>query len=533
MSPYESIERQLRRRSAPTLLMVASAFAVGVLVTALVAPERSDVLATGSDGGFTTVGGDDGADGSGFVDDGSGSVDGGSFDAGGGAVDVGDAGDPGASPSGSGGAGAAAGPATAGGGGGGAGGGAGPAGGAAGAGGGATGAGVTADSITIGFGLPDLGAIGALGPGYDQGDPKSHVEGILAQLRAEGRLPVHGRDIKPVYSSYNILSEVEQRATCEQFGNDTVVLAVIAIHDFGVGNECTAREFGLPTFTSDGNSDAVYARAAPNLFTMQMSAGRLLRNFSAWADRAGFLDGKRIGVYSPSDPEAAKTVTDNVIKPIKALGHDIVVEIQTGEPSTGGPTDSIAVQQFRTNRVDVAILLVSAVAKTNFFNQASSQGYKPRYLENDSGFSTTDTATGTYPADHFDGTPAFTGMRFGEGNSGMPEPAPAKWCRAAIKAQTGNDIPRKGRDAEYIAANQACDEIMTVLHGLEQAGPNLTRASLIAGVETIRDMPAGIHGNLSFSSGRHDGVSSWRQINWTAGCRCWKVATGLEPLLVK
>ena len=536
MSPYESIERQLRRRSAPTLFVVAAAFAVGVLITALVAPERSDVLATGSNGGFSAA--DDGGefdDGSG-LDDGAGLVDDGtSPDGGGGAAAGGATGASGAADSRTKRwrgdrrrhrALVAAAPVRAGGG-------ASGGGGAGGAAGGATGPGVTADTITIGFGLPDLGAIGALGPGYDQGDPKSHVEGILAQLRADGRLPVHGRDIKPVFSSYNILSEVEQRATCEQFGNDTVVLAVVAIHDFGVGNECTAREFGLPTFTSDGNGDAVYARSAPNLFTMQMSAGRLLRNYSAWADRAGYLTGKRIGVYSPSDPEAAKTVTDNVINPIKAAGHNIVAEVQTGEPSTGGPTDSIAVQQFRTNRVDVAILIVSAVAKTNFFNQAGSQGYKPRYLENDSGFSTTDTATGTYPADHFDGTPAFTGMRFGENNSGMPEPAPAQWCRAAIKKQTGNDIPRKGRDAEYIASNQACDEIMTVMHGLEKAGPNLTRASFIAGVETIRNMPAGIHGDLSFSPGRHDGVSTWREIKWTAGCKCWKVVSGLEPLLVK
>jgi hypothetical protein len=150
-------------------------------------------------------------------------------------------------------------------------------------------------------------------------------------------------------------------------------------------------------------------------------------------------------------PALAQVVKDSIIAPIKARGRTIVSEVQTADQNTGGPTDAVAVQRFSSDRVDTAILVVSAIAKTNFFNQAQAQGFKPRYLENDSGFSTTDTATSTYPKAHFDGTPAFTGLRFGEPNSGLPEPAEAQWCRAAIKKQTGNDIPRQGRDAEYIA----------------------------------------------------------------------------------
>jgi hypothetical protein len=512
MSASEALDRRLAGRKPSTLLGLAAAFLVGVLVAALVMPERDEVLAAGSSTGPGAAG-DDGSPGD--VAPG----------------EVAEAGDGGAQtpgtvtiPSTTGSAGV-----TGGDGSGGDGSGGGTSGGTPG-GGGARG--VTATSITIGFGLPDLGAIAALGPGYDQGNPRQHVEGILGQLRAEGRLPVHGRDIKPVYSSYNILSADAQRATCEAFGIDASVFAVVAIHDFGPGNECTAREFKLPTFTSDGSSDAVFARSAPNLFTMQMSTDRLLRNFVAWADRDGLLAGRRVGVYYPSDPAQAQVVRQSVIEPIKARGHDIVSQVQTAEPETGGPTDSVAVQRFSADRVDTAILMVSAIAKTNFFTQAQTQGYRPRYLENDTGFSTTDTATSTYPRDHFDGTPAFTGLRFGELNSGLPEPAEATWCRAAIKEQTGRDIPLQGRDAEYIAANQACDEILTVLHGLEQAGPDLTRAGFVRGVETIRDQSAGIHGNLTFTPQRHDGTGTWRRIDWTKGCSCWRVKSQLSPLLV-
>lgn len=506
--------RPVGRRNPSAIVGLAAAFLAGVLLTAVAVPDRDEVIA--ADGSsLADAGGFSGTGGESSDVTGAGDTDGGEVSAGG---------DGGGSTSGGAGSSGSDGGGTTGGGG---------AGGTGGSGGGATAPGVTADAITIGFGLPDLAAIGALGPGYDQGDPQQHVEGILKQLRAEKRLPVHGRDIKPIYSRFNILSEDEQRATCETFGLDHTVFAVIAVHDFGPGNECTAREFKLPTFTSDGNAEATYARSAPYMFTMQMATDRMFRNYAAWAARDGLLTGKRIGIYYSSDPAIAPVVKDNIIKPIKERGYNIVSEVQTSEPATGGPNDSVAVQRFSSDRVDTAILVVSAIAKTNFFNQAESQGFRPRYLENDAGFSTTDTATGTYPKDHFDGTPAFTGLRFGEPNSGVAEPAPARWCRAAIKKQTGNDIPHKGRDAEYIAANQACDEIMVVLHGLEQAGPNLTRLSFIQGVETIRDMPAGIHGNLTFTPQRHDGVSTWRRIDWTKSCSCWKVKSKFFPLLVR
>lgn len=398
---------------------------------------------------------------------------------------------------------------------------------------GSTAPGVSSDAITIGFGISDLSVIGALGPGYDQGDPQQHIEAILAELREDGSLPVHGRDIRPVFSSYNILSADEQRATCEAFGQDTTVFAVMALTFFGAGNECTAREFGLPTLTSDGQADAVYERSAPNLFSLQLSADRLFRNFVAWAHRDGLLRGRRIGVYYSAEPEAAKVVDDNVIAPIRALGHDIVSTVQTSEVSTGGPTDSVAVQRFVERRVDTAVLLVSPIAKTNFFNQAEAQGYRPRYLENDAASSTTDTATSTYPRAHFDGAAGFTAMRFGEANSGLPEAREAAWCRAAIRQHAGNDIPRRGRDAEYISANKSCDGIRVIVRALELAGRDLTRPGFVRALESLRGFPAGVHADISFSPKRHDGASTWRRLDWTAACSCWRVRTPMRPMRVE
>ena len=392
--------------------------------------------------------------------------------------------------------------------------------------------GVDATTIRLGIGLPDISVIAALGPGYDQGDVKAHVESIFAAWHREGKLPINGRDIVPVYRTYNILSQDEQRAACVGFGQDDNVFGVVAIHDFGIGSECVAAEDRMPLVTADGPYDASYQRGWPFLFTMQMSASRVLRNYIAWGDQTGRFRGKRIGVYYPNDPLIGPEIQSSVIDRLRQLGYTVasVVTTDSQGAATGGPNDSIAVQQFRFNNVDTAILLVSAVAKTNFFNQANAQNYRPAYLENDLGYSTTSTATSTYPADYFDGTVGVTGLRFGESAAGIPIPREAQECDDDFVANGGQHVDRDAREAEYIAANQACDEMRAVYTALQYAGRNLTPERFVAGLETITDAEQGIHGNVTFNSTKHDGVSTYRELLWRKTCKCWIAQGDFKPL---
>jgi hypothetical protein len=393
--------------------------------------------------------------------------------------------------------------------------------------------GVTAQKIHLGIGLPDISVIAALGPGYDQGDIRAHVESVLAAWRRDKKVPVAGRDIEVSYRTYNILSQDEQRAACVGFGQDDKVFAVVAIHDFGIGaSECVSCEYRMPLVTADGPFDVSYRRGWPYLFTMAMSSSRVLRNFIAWGDQTGRFKGKRIGVYYPNDPLYAPDVQAFVIKRLRALGYQVVSEVTTDlqGAQTGGPNDSVAVQRFRTARVDTAILLVSPVAKTNFFNQAQLQGYRPMYLENDLAFSTTTTATKTYPPDYFDGMVGVTGQRFGESPAGIPPTPEAKECLAEFKAATGKTVDRDAREAEYIAGNQACDELRVLMSALQWAGRNLTPARLVAGLETLKRAEMGIHGDVTFSSNKHDGVSAYRELLWKKGCKCWVAQGAFKPL---
>jgi hypothetical protein len=503
------------RRSSP-LFVLAVGFLLGVLVALAVVPDRSVKTTRTTAGAAGSAPGESAADGRTAAD---------GTDAGA-AVDAAVAGAPGGGSS------AAGGPTRAGGGS---------------AGGGRTGPtvpqapglepraqrGVTAQKIHLGIGLPDISVIAALGPGYDQGDIRAHVESVLAAWRRDKKVPVAGRDIEVSYRTYNILSQDEQRAACVGFGQDDKVFAVVAIHDFGIGaSECVTSEYRMPLVTADGPFDVSYRRGWPYLFTMAMSSSRVLRNFVAWGDQTGRFKGRRIGVYYPNDPLYAPDVQAFVIKRLRALGYQVVSEVTTDlqGAQTGGPNDSVAVQRFRTARVDTAILLVSPVAKTNFFNQAQLQGYRPMYLENDLAFSTTTTATKTYPPDYFDGMVGVTGQRFGESPAGIPPTPEAKECLAEFKAATGKTVDRDAREAEYIAGNQACDELRVVMAALQWAGRNLTPARFVAGLETLKNARMGIHGDVTFATNKHDGVSAYRELLWKKGCKCWVAQGAFKPL---
>jgi len=317
------------------------------------------------------------------------------------------------------------------------------------------------------------------------------------------------------------------------FGQDDKVFAVVAIHDFGiVGSECVTAEYRIPLVTADGPFDVSYRRGWPYLFTMAMSNSRVLRNFIAWGHQTGRFKGKRIGVYYPNDPLYTPDVQEFVLKKLRALGYNVAAEVTTDlqGAQTGGPNDSVAVQRFRAARVDTAILLVSAVAKTNFFNQAQLQGYRPTYLENDLAFSTTNTATTTYPPDYFDGTVGVTGQHFGESKAGIPPTPESDECMGWFKASTGKTVDRDAREGEYIAGNQACDELRSVMVALQWAGRNLTPARFVAGLETIKNARMGIHGDVTFATNKHDGVSAYRELIWRKDCKCWVAQGAFRPL---
>jgi hypothetical protein len=101
---------------------------------------------------------------------------------------------------------------------------------------------------------------------------------------------------------------------------------------------------------------------------------------------------------------------------------------------------------------------------------------------------------------------------------------------AQFEAASGKHIDRDAREAEYIAGNQACDELRVVYAALQYAGRNLTPERFVAGLETVSNAQMGIHGNVTYDATKHDGVSTYRELLWQKSCKCWVAQGDFKPL---
>jgi len=393
--------------------------------------------------------------------------------------------------------------------------------------------GVTDKVIRIGIAAPDLSAVGALGPGYDDGDPEKQAASVLAAWKRDGLLPVHGRTVVFSYKSFNILSDAAARSACTGLIDDDHSFMVIANHTFsGPGADCVTKERHAPLVTAEGVNEAEQQMDAPYYFTTQMSESRLLRNWPYWADAHGLLKGKRIGLYYFTSEK--QHVFANLKASLVKLGYgkNIVSEV-TSTTEGGGPSDSVAARKFQRAHVNLAWLVVDQLSQTNFMNAALANLYHPTYIGSDYRLDSTNTATMTFPPSEYGGTYGMTGMRVGEAASGMPEPAVAKKCVANYRKYTGVTVDRQKNEAEYVSLQDTCDEGRLVMYALQHAGRNLTPTSFVAALQKVRNLPMGISGNVSYGPGIYAGTNTQRTIQWQATCKCWHALGRFTPLYVE
>lgn len=382
-------------------------------------------------------------------------------------------------------------------------------------------------TLRIGVGVLDLGVIANLGPAFDNGDGEAHMRSFLDGARREGLLPVNGYDVQFVYRRYDPLTAESQRSACRGFVQDDRVLAVLAGSNFQQGAECVAREFATPLVTSDGVAEAAYQRT-PFLHTFMMSTDRLLRNWVHWAHRRGALRNKKIGVFYADDAANESLYQRSVKSELSRLGYTVTAEAAGSTQPTGGPQDAVAAQRFQAAGVEVVFMMGPPTA---FTQRAEQQGYRPLYLATDYFSGTTNTATSNVPPSQYDGALAMTGVRYGEWRAGMANSPAAAKCQEWYARASGRRVDGNAREAEWIGMNKLCDGGWALLDALRRAKRGgLDKPALAAALDTVTGLVLGVHDDVTFRPGRHDGTRRQRTLQWAAGCRCWKAQGGFEPL---
>lgn len=390
--------------------------------------------------------------------------------------------------------------------------------------------GVGEDTIRIGVAIPDIGPF-AVVPEFDLGDMQGHMEAILDRWRREGRTPVHGRDIEFVYRVFSIIGD-EDVASCNGFVKDDQVFMVIGLRSYEGGAECLADRFDTPVVTLEfvnEQGEGAYERLHPWLITLRTSADRIARNFVEWAHRGGHLQGKTIGIYE--GPDAGPTVAA-VTAALERHGYSVAATAST-DRKEGGPNDVVAVQRFRSNQVDLAILHVSALVASSFMENAQSQGYRPTYIDTDYGDHTSDVASTTHPAAQYDGTYAMTMTRVGEVHANGKLSPQGEACVSNYERFSGRDIDRgPPESAELVMMLQSCDEAELVITAIEDAGQALDRGSFISAIDAVTNLPGSSHGTYVFGPRKHHGAHSQRTVRWLGSCGCWTIQNPFGPLWV-
>ena len=379
-------------------------------------------------------------------------------------------------------------------------------------------------TITIGVAYPDVSAFATLNQKFSIGDPEQQAAAVLDGWRRDGLLPVNGTDIELVFRKYSIINSSDKLGVCTGFAQDDDVFAVVSGRDFTVGAECLASRFDIPTIDLMGASPSVYDRA-PRLFTIRPSEAEVLRAYVQWADGQGLFDGATVGIFWDTRSEEA---VDAFKEAMAAAGHSIAAEVASDGEGIGSPQDQISVERFLAAGVDTAVLLVGTSSVTNFMHFAESQNYRPAYRSMEWASHIGDVASGSLPQEQYDGTLAMTVSRVGEIAAGMPLNAETEACASNYERFSGTDIARSSPEtAEWAQILYTCDLMSVLLAGLQGAGDDLTRESLVASLESLEGFPLAAWGDLTFGPGDHSGVQQFRTVEWSAGCLCWTARTDM------
>ncbi|MCY4424806.1 MAG: hypothetical protein OXC06_17220 [Acidimicrobiaceae bacterium] len=379
-------------------------------------------------------------------------------------------------------------------------------------------------TITIGVAYPDVSAFATLNKKFSIGDPEQQAAAVLDGWRRDGLLPVNGTDIELVFRKYSIINSSDKLGVCTGFAQDDDVFAVVSGRDFTVGAECLASRFDIPTIDLMGASPSVYDRA-PRLFTIRPSEAEVLRAYVQWADGQGLFDGATVGIFWDTRSEEA---VDAFKEAMAAAGHSIAAEVASDGEGIGSPQDQISVERFLAAGVDTAVLLVGTSSVTNFMHFAESQNYRPAYRSMEWASHIGDVAAGSLPQEQYDGTLAMTVSRVGEIAAGMPPNAETEACVSNYERFSGTDVARSSPEtAEWAQILYTCDLMSVLLAGLQGAGDDLTRESLVASLESLEGFGLAAWGDLTFGPGDHSGVQQFRTVEWSAGCLCWTARTGM------
>jgi hypothetical protein len=373
-------------------------------------------------------------------------------------------------------------------------------------------------TLKIGVVYADLSQFAAVNPAYDTGDNEAQAQAMADAWEAQGLLP-DNVEVELVIRSFDPTDDTTKTAVCQQLAEEDHVFAVLAHRTYAAGAECLAERFQIPTISADAAAASVYERTSPYLFTLRSDESTTARNFVAYADEQGLLEGETLGLfYDTASQEAVDALKDE----LTTRGFDIASEVETGGQGIGSDQDQLAAQRFQADGVTAVIPMIGGTTLTNFMTFAEDQGYRPKYLDFDYSEHMVDAAAAGRPAGQIDGMVAISQNRVGDFAEGGEVSPQAQDCLDNNESFSGEGPATTAPEsAELNNILIMCSMGEVLLAGLANA-TDMTPDGLIAGLEQISGLATANWDSISFSADDHSGSNTFRPVKLDAGCNCYQ-----------
>lgn len=424
------------------------------------------------------------------------------------------------------------------------------------------GPGITATTISVGLPYITNGdaagkAVGITGAGG--GDQRAQWNVVINDINKH-RGGILGRKIVPVFHPTDATSaesyDAQEQAACSDYHEDHKVFAVLDNSVNGVLQACTEKARAVmasETASLSYSSVQTFSRYPHYVEVGKLRLDRLARNwpgslnaqkyFTGWNTSTGTPGPApvKVGILYLDDPASTYSVKNVLIPGLAALGqrHPDVVQVQSPKStSDNGSTISAiqaAVLKFRSDGVTHFLPLDPGGGVGLFFAEnAENQKYYPRYgLTTSNGAQLLRDLGGVFPEKQLHGSlgygwvPVIDLSASRDPDNGPNSNEPRRTCLKLMK-DGGQNLAGA---VQVRSAIEVCDSLSFLKATLEGAGPSITQATFLAGVNRLGgSFVAGNTFSTGFGPRQHDGVTSGRLFAYDQTCSCFNYTSGLRTL---
>ncbi len=370
--------------------------------------------------------------------------------------------------------------------------------------------GVTETSIKVGVAVPDFDALQAAGISNYQGDAEVAFQAFFDVINESGG--IYGRQIDPVYVSFDFLDPVSQDVACTKFAEDEEVFIVL----YGLldaNNLClTERNDTMVMTRSFQTTDS--REASGDTLWLQLNAldDEKTRIMARALVESGRLEGKTIGILASatqSEGLDGKVMQEE----LSGLGYESVLEISTqpgDDPVASRAEGEVIAERFQSQGVDFVFELIgggnapTTWADVGFTPQTAHKNLTASVAAaEDSSVLDGAISVGERPEQVMIEDPGFQENCMEvvlEANPGLAE---------EFSYVPNADQQAAGEPNWVNPVMIACDQTMLLKMLGEIAGADLTNETFRAALDELGPVTLNGYGEASYSSDKWDGLDEF------------------------